>query len=214
MTPKTQANRLTSLLVTLLLLASVPASAADKRTDAPQPGAMAPDFSLTSLSGKTVRLSDFRKGDKPKLVVLEWFNPDCPFVVQGHEGGTLVGYGNKLTKEGVVFLAINSGAKGKQGAGPERNTAGKKRYGINYPILMDTSGKVGKDYGATRTPEMVVIDTKGKIVYRGAIDNTRGGDKEDVKQLVNYVDEALKATKAGRAVTTPFVKPFGCSVKY
>ena len=202
------------LLSTSLLVPSFTASAADKATNAPAAGEMAPDFTLMDLRGTAHKLSDFRKGDSPKMVVIEWVNPECPFVVQGHQGGSLEGYGNALQKRGVVFLAINSGAKGKQGASPEKNKAGKARFKIEYPILLDTSGKVGKDYGASRTPEMIVIDTKGKIVYRGAIDNTRGGDKEDVKTLVNYVDEALKATQAGKAVSTPFVKPFGCSVKY
>src|SRR5258705_433379 len=76
-------------------------------------GAPAPDFSLQDLDGKTVKLSDF----KGKLVVLEWINPECPFVKASHTRGSLQGTARRLTQKGVVWLAINSAAPGKQGNG-------------------------------------------------------------------------------------------------
>src|SRR5687767_6247516 len=86
-------------------------------------GSLAPDFTLPDLDGKSVSLSAFRG----KTVVLEWFNPDCPFVKKAHEKGSLVDAAKRLTeKTGVVWLAINSGAPGKQGAGREKNLAGKR----------------------------------------------------------------------------------------
>src|SRR5689334_14786595 len=64
----------------------------------------APDFSLKSLDGKTYHLSDFRG----KLVVLEWTNPGCPFVVGQYSSGNMPALQDKYTKQGVVWLTINS----------------------------------------------------------------------------------------------------------
>jgi hypothetical protein len=134
-------------------------------------GEAAPAFSLPDLEGKTVNLSDFAG----KTVVLEWFNPDCPFVKYAHgEDGPLRTLAKDRSGE-VVWLAINSGAPGKQGAGAERNREATKEYAIEHPILLDESGSVGQAYGATNTPHMFVIDGSGKLVYAGALDNAPMG---------------------------------------
>jgi peroxiredoxin len=134
-------------------------------------GEAAPAFSLPDLDGKQVALADFAG----KTVVLEWFNPDCPFVKYAHgEGGPL----RTMAKEqgdSVVWLAINSGAPGKQGAGAERNREAKQEYAIDHAILLDEAGTVGRAYGATNTPHMFVIDPSGKLVYAGALDNAPMG---------------------------------------
>ena len=176
---------------------------------AAQLGKPAPDLELVDLDGKTVKLSDHAG----KIVVLEWFNPDCPFVKRNHEQGTLKDLAKRVRDKGVVFLAINSGAAGKQGHGKEANVAGRDRYGIDYPILLDESGKVGKAYGATATPHMYVVDAKGVLVYAGAIDNAPDGDPDDGK-LVDHVSQAIEDLSAGRAVATPETKAYGCGVKY
>lgn len=138
-------------------------------------GEAAPEFSLPNTEGEAIALADF----KGKTVVLEWFNPDCPFVVYAHEGeGPLVELGNEKTQEGVVWLAINSGAPGKQGAGAERNKQAKADWKIDYPILIDEDGKVGQAYGAKTTPHMYVIDPEGKLVYAGGLDNAPLGRVE------------------------------------
>jgi len=113
-----------------------------------------------------------------------------------------------------VWLAINSGGPGLQGHGPETNRAGKKRFGITYPILMDESGEVGRRYGATNTPHMYVVDPQGMLVYAGALDNTRGGDLEDADPYVHYVQNALADVAASRAVREAKTEAYGCSVKY
>ncbi|MEL6181854.1 MAG: thioredoxin family protein, partial [Myxococcota bacterium] len=173
-------------------------------------GKPAPDFTLTSLEGKTVRLSEH----KGSVVVLEWFNPDCPFVRAAHEKGELKTMAQTTTGKGVVWLAINSGAPGKQGHGKDANTQGRERFGLNHPILMDETGKVGKRYGAKRTPHMFVIDKEGKLVYRGALDNTGSGVSADVDTVENYVQQAIDSAMEGKPVATPETKAYGCSVKY
>jgi peroxiredoxin len=192
------------------LTASAPAAALVSGTA--KVGEKAPDFELSDLDGKPVKLSSFLG----KTVVLEWFNPECPFVKNSHTKGSLVGTAEKHQKQGVIWLAINSGAPGKQGTGVEKNREGKARFGFTNPILLDESGAVGKAYGAKRTPHLYVIDPKGVLVYRGAIDNSPDGEGESPEdgKLVNYVDAALADLALGRAVAKPETEAYGCSVKY
>ena len=172
-------------------------------------GATAPAFTLTDLNGQEHSLQQYL--DEGKVVVLEWFNPDCPFVVKHHANGSTMRDLAAAHSDDVVWLAINSGAEGKQGAGLERNQRAAEEYGITYPILLDMSGEVGRTYGARTTPHMYVINAEGTLVYAGAIDNNRHprqfGD-------TNYVSDALDAVLAGEDVATAQTQPYGCGVKY
>jgi peroxiredoxin len=173
-------------------------------------GDTAPSFSLKDTDGKEHNLSDLLKGKK--AVVIQWFNPDCPFVVKhyGKQGNTFNELNTKYGKD-VTFIAINSGAKGKQGSGVERNAKAKKDWKIEYPILIDEEGTVGKQYNAKNTPLMVVVTPDSKIAYYGAIDDN---DAADGSAKVNYVGKALDEIIAGKTVTTKSTKPYGCAVKY
>jgi peroxiredoxin len=194
--------------------AAAPASAAASTaaTGPAQVGAPAPDFTLQDLDGKSVSLSQFRG----KLVVLEWFNPGCPFVRASHTLGSLKGLAEKHAGEGVVWLAINSGGQGKQGNGLDANREGVAEFGLHHPVLVDESGKVGQLYGAERTPHMFVISPEGVLVYRGAIDNSPDGEGQSPAggKLVNYVDGAISAVQTGAKVSPAETKPYGCGVKY
>jgi len=173
-------------------------------------GEPAPDFTLQDTEGNTVHLADFLK--EGKAVVLEWFNPDCPFVQKHHKLTHNMAETYALAKEnGVVWLAVNSNAKGKQGNGIERNQKAIQDYGIAYPVLMDETGEVGRLYGAKTTPDMFVINPKGVLVYSGAID-----DAPNTTTLgeTNYVKDALHQMLAGKPVETASTKSYGCSVKY
>jgi hypothetical protein len=130
-------------------------------------GEPAPAFSLPNLDGEQVSLADFAG----KTVVLEWFNPDCPFVKYAHGEGPLATLGNEQQQGGVVWLAINSGGAGKQGAGVERNRQAQAEWKLAYPILIDEDGAVGHSYGAKTTPHMFVISPEGKLVFAGGLDN-------------------------------------------
>jgi peroxiredoxin len=175
-------------------------------------GKAAPDFTLKDLEGRDVSLASFLG----KVVVLEWFNPGCPFVKASHAKGSLKGTAKKHAAQGVVWLAINSSAKGKQGFEPSANSEAAKTFGLEHPILRDETGVVGRAYGATNTPNMFVIDKNGVLVYAGAIDNSPDGEGEAPTggSLVNYIDAALDDLAAGRAIKTPVTKPYGCGVKY
>ena len=172
-------------------------------------GQPAPDFSLTDLGGSLVSLSDY----KGKTVVLEWFNPDCPFVKYAHgPKGPLRGLADKHAEAGIAWLAINSGFPGKQGTGLERNKKAKTEYAMSHPVLLDGSGAVGKAYGAKTTPHMFVVNEAGVLVYAGALDNAPLGNAKGA--LTNHVDAALGDLSSGAEVSTSSTKPYGCSVKY
>lgn len=175
-------------------------------------GKPAPDFTLEDTDGKPFRLADARG----KIVVLEWFNPDCPFVRMAHEKGSLKGYARAKQAEGVVWVAVNSAADGKQGHDPARNVAAKKEWSLTHPVLLDPSGEVGHAYGATNTPHLFVVDPNGTLVYGGAIDNSPDAEGESAEngKLENYVESALTAVRAGRPVAKASTKAYGCSVKY
>ncbi|MBL9037241.1 MAG: thioredoxin family protein [Archangium sp.] len=196
---------------TLLMVAVMAVSGSTLAAGA-ELGAAAPDFSLKDLDGKTVKLADF----KGKTVVLEWFNPECPYVKASHTKGSLVDTAKKQTAKGIVWLSINSGAVGKQGAGVEKNREGVKTFAMSNPVLLDETGATGKAYGATNTPHVFVINKDGKLVYRGAIDNSPDGEGASPTggTLVNYVNAALDDLAAGRPVKTNDTKAYGCGVKY
>ncbi|HIG11647.1 MAG: redoxin domain-containing protein [bacterium] len=165
-------------------------------------GQAAPDFELLDSNGKSWQLC----AQRGKLVVLEWYNPECPVVRRAHAPeGPLANLGNEATDRGVVWLAINSSAPGAQGASLEANREGIKRMGIRYPLLLDSTGWVGRMYAATNTPQLFIIDAEGLLAYSGG--------HED-KQPGSPVERALAELADGRSVATPRTKAVGCSVKY
>ena len=212
------------LLTSIAFASSLLVSSAALANDAPKPkpaeaapatatvGKAAPDFTLKDLAGKDVKLSSF----KGKVVVLEWFNPGCPYVKKSHTVGSLVDTAKKHQAKGVVWLSINSGAAGKQGAALAENTEAVKTFAMTNPILKDEAGTVGKAYGATNTPHMFVIDKKGVLQYAGAIDNSPDGEQKSAPdgKLVNYVDDAVADLTAGKPVRVATSKAYGCGVKY
>lgn len=174
-------------------------------------GEKAPDFALKDLEGNEVKLADVLAKDDTKAVVLEWFNPGCPWVKAHYAHDK----SNKVEKEfegqGVVWLRINSGGAGKQGAGVEVNKEAATEWNITDPILLDESGEVGKAYGAKTTPHMFVIDGEGVLRYSGAFDDIKRPGAEGEKQ---YVVEAVKSVLAGETVATAQTRSYGCGVHY
>lgn len=174
-------------------------------------GETAPAFQLKDLDGKTRSLADY----KGKVVVLEWINPNCRFSDRHAREKTM----SNLVKKhggtgGVVWLGINSTSSGHQDfLQPAEHKAWAQKNGLNYAVLYDETGKVGKAYGAKTTPHMFIVDEQGKIAYNGAIDDDPSG-RTAAAQRTNYVDGGLIAELAGRKADPAATKPYGCSVKY
>jgi peroxiredoxin len=169
--------------------------------------AKAPDFTLKNYDGNDVKLADY----KGKIVVLEWFNYECPFVRYHYDkASTMKNLAAKYKDKNVVWLAINSTSHQETA----KNKEFAKSHKILNPILDDASGKVGRAYHATNTPNLFVINTDGNIVYSGAIDNAPMGRASNGEKIVNYVDNALEALTSGKTVSVAKTKPYGCTVKY
>jgi peroxiredoxin len=166
-------------------------------------GQPAPQFKLDDQAGKPVALSDF----KGKIVVLEWTNIDCPFVQRHMKEKTAATLAEKYKADGVAWLAIDSTST--------HNTAMNARtiadHNLPFPILNDSTGTVGKEYGAKTTPHIFIVNKDGTLAYIGGMDNDPEGKKTD---RVNYVAKALDELIAGKTVSTPETRSYGCSVKY
>lgn len=178
----------------------------DKKSDKIAVGQAAPDFVLTDTDGKEHKLSS----SSGKIVVLTWFNAECPYVVKHYETNKTFVDLNKKYGDKVQFYAVNSGAPGSTGSGKERNAKAKKDWAIAFPILLDESGTTGKAYHARNTPFTVMIGADGKIAYMGAPDD----DSSESLGKTNYIAKAIDELLAGKPVTTKETKPYGCAVKY
>ncbi len=206
-------NRLDSYLGILSLLGLIILTPAFLLVASPQKvaevGQLAPDFSLPDLNGQDHRLADYRG----KIVVLEWTNPHCPFVVRHYQDKLMTDLQKKWTSQGVVWLVINS----TNPSHPNYETPAKLKeiyagWNASFTaLLMDPEGKVGKSFNALTTPHLFIINKEGVLVYQGAIDNDPRGNQAE---RTNYVDLALTEIAAGKGVSTPVTKPYGCTVKY
>lgn len=197
--------KLLALLITSLLINAFVAAAQV------QPGQQAPAFEGKDINGKTHKLSDY----KVKVVVLESYNLDCPFVENHYSTGAMPALQQELTDKGVVWLVVNSVRKDSDSyRAPDqakKEMADQKMKATAW--IDDSDGKIGKAYGLKTTPHMVVIDKEGKVAYIGAIDD-KPATEGDPRQARNYVREAVEKTLAGERVEVAQTKSYGCGIKY
>jgi alkyl hydroperoxide reductase subunit AhpC len=175
-------------------------------------GQSAPDFSLQNLAGETVKLSELRG----KYVVLEWLNPECPFVKKHYDTGNMPMLQKNAKAEDVVWLAIASThAKHQDYKSAAQLTQWlKDKQAQPTAVLLDQTGAVGRSYDAKTTPHMYIISPKGELLYAGAIDSKRSADPKDISSATNYVTQALGETMAGKPVSVASTQAYGCSIKY
>src|SRR5215472_10707272 len=197
--------------ITLTVLASLIATAIFA-LEPPPVGSAAPDFSLTDAKGQSHSLSQY----KGKYVVLEWFNPECPFVKKHYGTDNMQKLQKEYTDKGVVWLTIDSNAPGTEGnlTADQAKKIMESWKTHQTALLLDPESKIAKLYGAKNTPNMVVINPEGKIVYEGAIDSKASPNPADIPSSTNYVKNALDESLAGKPVSNAQTKPYGCSVKY
>jgi peroxiredoxin len=177
-----------------------------------EPGEHAPDFNLKDSKDNSQKLSTCAG----KFVVLEWMNPECPFVKKQYSSGNMQKLQKEYTAKGIIWLSIISSAPGKQGhcTGPQAEANRKDMGASPTAVLLDPSGDVGQKYGAKTTPDIFIINPDGKVIYAGAIDSIPSANPADCAKATNYVRETLDAALAGKPVPTPQTKSYGCSVKY
>lgn len=196
-----------SIVTATTLLAPLPSAHAEVVV-----GDAAPDFTAKDSTSKDVSLNSF----KGKIVVLEWFNPNCPFVKKFYKNGNMQKFQETLAAKGVVWLTVNSSASGRSGhLSPEEAEETHKELSMkSTALILDEDGKVGKAFGARTTPHMYVIGTDGKVAYAGAIDSESSTSSDDIPGATNYVLAATDALLTGKPVQVASTEPYGCSVKY
>jgi len=174
-------------------------------------GKPAPDFSGTDINGKTVQLSDY----KGKIVVLESFNPECPFCQLHYGTGAMQALQAKFTAKGVVWLVVDSVNTNNDGyltpPAAKKEWSDKKFAASAW--LDDSAGTIGHLYEMKTTPHMFVIAADGTLAYQGALDDNRTPEG-DPRTAKNYVEIALNDLLAGKSVSVAQTKPYGCSVHY
>jgi peroxiredoxin len=175
-------------------------------------GEAAPDFKATDSNGQTHQLSQYRG----KYVVLEWHNNGCPYTRKHYESGNMQRLQKEWTSRGVVWFTVISSAAGQQGyvTASQENDYLRQMNAAPSAVLLDPLGEVGRLYEARTTPHMFVINPSGVLIYDGAIDSKATTDQADIATATNYVSQALEESMAGKPVSTPTSRPYGCSVKY
>jgi len=189
-------------------------SAQEARAQSASPtiGEPAPAFTLPDTYGTEHALADYRG----EWVVLEWLNYGCPYVKKHYNSQNMQGLQETYGGKGVKWLAIVSSAQGKQGyyEPAEMNEMSEQKGQNALAVLLDPTGEVGRLYNAQTTPQMVIIDPAGTLLYNGAIDDKPSSRPASLEGAHNYLAAALDEAMAGKPVSVPTTKPYGCSVKY
>jgi peroxiredoxin len=175
-------------------------------------GAPAPAFTATDSRGQTESLT----GNRGKYVVLEWHNQSCPFTKKHYVSGNMQSLQKEWTAKGVVWFTVISSSPGHQGyvTSSEENAYLAQMHAAPTAALLDPDAKLARLYSAKATPQMIVIDPKGDVIYDGAIDDRPTPDPADIKGANNYVTDALTEAMAGKPVNPAYTRPYGCAVKY
>lgn len=172
-------------------------------------GQPAPAFTATDVAGKPVSLDQF----KGKYVVLEWTNPECPFVVKHYDSGNMPKTQQEALAKEAVWISIQTvpGADNSKAELPKWQKAKGAKPTVT---IVDTGGQIAKSYRAATTPHMYIVAPDGKLIYAGAIDSKPTANADDIKSATNYVNLALGEALAGKPLSHPVTKAYGCSVKY
>lgn len=194
-----------ALLPALVLMLALMVVAGPVRAEPARVGDPAPAFTLPSIDGRQISLSDFTG----KYVVLEWWNSDCYAINTHYEAGVMQAAQKRALSADVVWLSIDSTHPGHPSFMDSRRSADllRKWKGAQTALLQDPEGRVGRVYGAAMTPHTYVIDPKGRLIYAGAIDDERR--MRDVKKARNLALAALDEARAGKPVSRPLTQAYG-----
>ncbi|HSC00973.1 MAG TPA: redoxin domain-containing protein [Burkholderiaceae bacterium] len=170
-------------------------------------GNAAPAFAAKDIAGKSVTLAEFRG----KYVILEWTNPDCPYVRKHYSSGNMPATQKLAMAKGAVWLSVSTG---DTHSATELQLWQKSKSATPTATLVDPDGRIARAYGARTTPHMYIVDPQGTLIYAGAIDSKPSSNPADIQSATNYVDQALAEVMAGKPVSRAVTQAYGCSVKY
>lgn len=171
---------------------------------------IADDFKLKNIDGKMVSMADYK--DSKGFIVIFTCN-HCPFSKKYED--RINALNKKYAKQGFPVLAINPNDAAQYPEDSYENMQARaKEKKFSFPYLHDESQSVARTFGATKTPDVFVLQKEGKdliVKYTGAID-----DNSDNPKSVNekFVENAVDALLAGKKITTTSTKAIGCSIKW
>jgi peroxiredoxin len=169
-------------------------------------GDPAPAFELPDSEGVTQRLPG--PGEAPATVVV-WTCNHCPYALAWHD--RLIEVAGDHAEDGVRFLMINSNDADRYPAdSPEAMAERVRVEGWPVPYLHDAEQSVARAWGARTTPDVFVLDSEGRVVYRGAPD----ADHQRPELEAQWLRGALAATLAGETPDPAETEPVGCSIKW
>jgi peroxiredoxin len=167
--------------------------------------AEAPPFDLPGVDGESHSLDDY--ADAPALAVV-WSCNHCPYV-QAWEG-RMIGLQREYADRGFRLVAVSSNdAEAYPEDSFDAMKARAEAEGFNFDYLYDENQSVLNAYGAKRTPEVFLFDRDRRLVYHGAIDDSR--EEKGVTQ--EYLRDAIEALLAGDPPGVSETPAVGCTVK-
>ncbi|MBI5403657.1 MAG: thioredoxin family protein [Ignavibacteriae bacterium] len=165
-----------------------------------EPGDKSGDFKIENFDGKTYRLSD---NTNASAIVIMFWSTECPFVQPYTD--RINALTTEYTKKNIVFWGINS----NKTESADRVKEHLNERGYPFPMLKDEGNTVADLFGATRTPEIFVLDKNLTVLYHGRIDDNKNESEVTTSDLKNALDEIL----AGKEVANKSTKQFGCTIK-
>jgi thiol-disulfide isomerase/thioredoxin len=170
-------------------------------------GAAAPDFSLPSTDGRTVKLADYRG----RPLVVAFICNHCPFVKHVRAG--LAAFGRDYAARGLGFVAINSNdVTDHPDDSPAKMQDEARAAGYVFPYLFDATQSVAQACKAACTPDFFVFDRNHALAYRGQFDGSRPGN--DVPVTGEDLRAAADAVLAGKPVSGVQRPSLGCNIKW
>ncbi len=169
-------------------------------------GSPAIGFTLPGAGGREHSLDEYADA---AAVAVVWSCNHCPYV-QAWEG-RMKAIQRDYAERGFRLVAINSNdARSHPGDSFEEMKLRAEAQGFNFDYLYDEDQAVAQAYGPSRTPEVFLFDAERRLVYHGAIDDSR--DEQAVSE--NYLRDALEALLDGREPRVAETPPVGCSIKW
>jgi peroxiredoxin len=171
-------------------------------------GTRAPAFSLPDVEGKVVSLADYK--DASALLVVFLCN-HCPFVK--HVLPHFVELAGEYKQRGVGVVAISSNdVDNYPDDAPEKMADLSRKMEFPFPYLYDESQEVARAYGAACTPDFYLFDGKGRLAYRGQMDDSRPSNGRPVTGA--DLRAAMDAVLEGRPVSGDQKASIGCNIKW
>ncbi|MCB9265804.1 MAG: thioredoxin family protein [Lewinellaceae bacterium] len=188
-----------------------PAKTVALKPDGVGVGDKAPEFKLKNVDGKEYSFQDIRdaSGDAPRGYILIFTCNTCPYAQASEQ--RIINLHNKYAAMGYPVVAIQPNDPAVQ-PGDSFDAMQKRARQMEYPFLylFDEGQEVYPKYGATRTPEVYLVDKSLTVRYHGAIDdNVR--DEDGVKE--KFLENAIQAIEKGEDPKPATTKAVGCSIK-